>query len=106
MRRWVRRCSRLDFTNLPGDEQDVEQLTGGNMAEVVRIGETVRRPLRPWSGSVHKLLQRLEESGFVGAPRFLGVDERGREILSFVPGEIGGHPLIEAAMSEESLIAV
>jgi Ser/Thr protein kinase RdoA (MazF antagonist) len=36
---------------------------------------------------VHALLRHLEAVGFDGAPRFLGLDERGREILSFVEGE-------------------
>src|SRR4051794_38706397 len=107
MPRSARRCLRRDCISLPTDDRiDEEGLTGGKMAEGVRIRDTVRRPLRPWSGSVHKLLKRLEANGFKAAPQFLGIDEQNREILSFVPGEIGGHPLISAAMSENSLIVV
>jgi phosphotransferase family enzyme len=62
-------------------------LTGGRVNEgVVRVGETVRRPLRARSAFVHELLQHLERVGFDGAPRFGGIDGRGREILSFLPG--------------------
>jgi hypothetical protein len=50
----------------------------------VRVGDTVRRPMGPWSPAVHALLQHLD--GFDGAPRLLGVDERGREIIEYVPG--------------------
>ncbi|WP_433204520.1 aminoglycoside phosphotransferase family protein [Dactylosporangium sp. CS-047395] len=57
---------------------------------VVRIGATVRRPVHPWSPSVHALLAHLEAAGFTAAPRFLGVDELGREILDYLPGESGG----------------
>lgn len=54
---------------------------------VVRIGDTVRRQQSRNSACVHRLLRHLEVSGFDAAPRVLGVDENGREILSFLPGE-------------------
>jgi Ser/Thr protein kinase RdoA (MazF antagonist) len=37
---------------------------------------------------VHELLIHLEKRGVAGAPRFLGIDSAGREILSFVPGVV------------------
>jgi len=65
-------------------------LAGGwvTVGTVVRVGDTVRRPMRPNSTFAHGLLLRLERAGFDGAPRFLGVDERGREILRFLPGRL------------------
>jgi len=66
-----------------------EPLTGGNTsAEVVKVGSTVRRPTGPWTPSVHALLGHLERRGFDGAPRAIGIDERGREILTFVDGQV------------------
>jgi len=53
---------------------------------VVRIGDTVRRPLKSRSPFVHELLLHLEAKGFDAAPRFLGIDEQGREILSYISG--------------------
>lgn len=53
---------------------------------VVRVGDTVRRPMHPWSASVHELLRHLAEVGFPYSPRVLGVDEAGREVLSYVAG--------------------
>lgn len=62
-------------------------LVGGNItAGVVRIGDTVRRPSKATSGLSRAVLRHLEDIGFPHAPRFLGVDEQGREILSFAPG--------------------
>lgn len=61
-------------------------LSGGNVNVVVRVGDTVRRTMSPRSSEVHELLQHFERVGFDGAPRFLGIDDSGREILSFVPG--------------------
>jgi hypothetical protein len=60
-------------------------LVGGDVNVVVRVGDTVRRPQGP--EAVRALLEWYERIGFDGAPRFLGLDERGREILSFVEGE-------------------
>lgn len=63
-------------------------LTGGRITPgVVRIGDTVRRPVGEHSPFVHELLRHLEEHGFAKAPRFLGIDDQEREILSFLPGE-------------------
>lgn len=64
-------------------------LQGGNMSSgVVRIGDTVRRPAGPWTPAVHALLGHLHSAGFHGAPRPLGIDEHGREILTFIPGTV------------------
>jgi hypothetical protein len=60
-------------------------LEGGDMNLVVRVGDTVRRPPEP--SGVQALLGWYEQVGFDGAPRFRGIDEEGREILSFVAGE-------------------
>ena len=63
-------------------------LTGGLMTEgVVRVGDTVRRPLGPHSPFVHELLRHLEDVGCDAAPRLLGIDDRGREVLSFQHGD-------------------
>ncbi|TQS44086.1 aminoglycoside phosphotransferase family protein [Cryptosporangium phraense] len=55
-----------------------------------RVGDTVRRPLYPWSPSVHDLLLHLERIGFPYSPRFLGLDDEGREVLTYLEGESGG----------------
>ena len=69
---------------MPDEEIPLE---GGNLTEgVVRVGDTVRRPCRPSSDLTHAVLLHLEEVGFRHAPRFLGIDEQGREILTFAPG--------------------
>jgi hypothetical protein len=68
-------------------------LAGGDVTEgVVRVGDTVRRPVGPHSPLVHALLTHLESAGFEGAPRFLGIDESGREVLSYIDGEVAGRP--------------
>lgn len=72
-----------------------EQLAGGNMNAVVRIGNTVRRTAGPWTPQVHRLLAHLRSKGIEEAPEPLGFDEQGREILSFVPGLVGHAPLLE-----------
>lgn len=64
-------------------------LSGGNLSQVVRVGDTVRRSMRPWSTAVHGLLDHLAETGFTGAPRFLGIDGKGREILTYLEGDVG-----------------
>ena len=64
-------------------------LAGGSHSEVVRVGQTVRRMRRPWSLPVQDLLLHLEREGFDGAPRALGFDDYGREVLTYIEGEVG-----------------
>jgi Phosphotransferase enzyme family len=66
------------------------RLAGGNTGGAVRIGETVRRTSGAWTPSVHAVLRHLEAAGFSGAPRALGFDDQGREILSFLAGNVVG----------------
>ena len=65
-------------------------LGGGSHSEVVRVGQTVRRVSRSHSVSsaVFDLLRHVEREGFAGAPRALGFDDQGREVLSYI--DIGG----------------
>ncbi|WP_436535460.1 phosphotransferase [Actinoplanes sp. HUAS TT8] len=65
---------------------DAVILGGGRLtAGVVRVGETVRRPASPFTTM---LLTHLAQAGFHGVPRHLGRDELGRDILTFLPGDV------------------
>lgn len=72
------------------DEHSNEvELTGGRLTVgVVRVGATVRRPRKPCSPFVARLLRHLEQVGFAGAPRYLGLDELGRDVFSYVEGDV------------------
>lgn len=75
-----------------------EVLTGGNTTPgVVRVGDTVRRPRSRRSDFAAQVLASLESIGFPHSPRHLGVDEQGRDILSFIPGRTTDHPSQRAA---------
>jgi hypothetical protein len=65
-------------------------LRGGHSTPgVVRIGPYVHRPTAPNAPFVHDILGYLEHAGFDGAPRFVGLDASGREVLSFIAGDVG-----------------
>jgi Ser/Thr protein kinase RdoA (MazF antagonist) len=79
-------------------------LTGGRVSQdVVRVGATVRRPPGQNALLVRTLLKQLHERDFDGAPRYLGADERGREIFSFLSGDVP--PDLDAAIPDETLAA-
>ncbi len=67
-----------------------ERLPGGKDAGAELVDGTVRRPVRAWTSAVHDLLRHLEHGGFAGAPRALGFDDRGREVLTHLRGETVG----------------
>jgi tRNA A-37 threonylcarbamoyl transferase component Bud32 len=68
-------------------------LPGGYVTGPVRLGNTVRRRPAARAEFVHRLLQLFEGAAWHGAPRFLGVDEVGREVLSYVDGHAAWEPL-------------
>ena len=74
-------------------------LAGGDMNVVVRVGDTVRRPREP--PEVIALLEWYARVEFDGAPRYIGIDDRGREILSFVEGE----PAFPPVPSSDEVVA-
>jgi hypothetical protein len=61
-------------------------LPGGFVNSVVRVGGTVRRAQPDHAEFVHALLGLFEQHGWAGALRFVGIDSRGREILSYLQG--------------------
>jgi Phosphotransferase enzyme family len=85
-----------------------EVLSGGftNAGLITRVGDTVRRPCRPTSAATHALLEHLERVDFDGAPRFLGIDDQGREVLSYIPGEAVIPPYPDWALTDEALVSV
>ena len=82
-----------------------EPLVGGAdpHAGVVRVGDTVRRPASASSAAVRALLVHLEAVGFEGAPRFLDVDELGRDVLTFVDGDVPLPPYPSWALTDAAL---
>lgn len=80
-------------------------LLGGtaNRGLVHRVGDTVRRPMRPTSAATHALLRHLEDVGFDGAPRVLGIDDAGREVLTYVPGDAVTVPLPDWGLTDDAL---
>ena len=76
-----------DVGDAGGGETEQPTWLAGNVGGAWRIGGTVHRTTGPWTAAVHALLgflaSRLEHT-----PRVLGFDEQGREILTFLPGQV------------------
>ncbi|MGW5656780.1 phosphotransferase [Streptomyces humi] len=90
-----------------GERMSELPLPGGFVNAVVRVGATVRRPASPRTKFVSDLLRLLEAGGWSGAPRYLGRDDEGREVLSFLDGHVAWEPRQPAAVSsDESLVTV
>jgi hypothetical protein len=48
----------------------------------------------------------LADVGFAGAPRFLGTDSAGREVLTYIEGEVAGRPRPAWIADEDRLVSV
>lgn len=64
-----------------------EEFLAGNVGGAMRVGNTVRRPVGPWTPAVHALLRSLQ-GRLPHVPKVYGFDDRGREILDFMPGRV------------------
>lgn len=87
-------------------DRGAQPLTGGSVNPVVRIGDTVRRPTGPWTAAVHALLRHLERRGFTAAPRVLGIDDAGREMLTYLDGSAALRPWPDAFLRTSGMTAL
>jgi Ser/Thr protein kinase RdoA (MazF antagonist) len=83
-------------------------LAGGiaNLGQVVGVGDTVRRPASAFTDAIFALFDHLHMSGFDGVPRPLGLDDRGREILTFIEGDVPIPPFPRWSMTDDALASV
>jgi hypothetical protein len=86
-----------------GEEHHNGPLNSNGWTEVTRVGDTVRRPVRPFTATVHAFLRHLRDHGFEGAPLPLGYDADGREVLTYIPGEVPVEPVPEWAAGDHQL---
>ena len=80
------------------------ELAGGGINQVVRIGDAVHRPSAPWSPAQRELLTVLRAAG-LPVPAWRGMDDHGRDVLDYLPGEVGHYPLSEAVRREAALVS-
>lgn len=77
-----------------------EPLSGGNVSDpVVRVGDTVRKPVTAATPAIDAFLAHLVAAGLDGAPKTMGVDGLGRHVVEFIPGQLA-HDLPPMTLSE------
>jgi Phosphotransferase enzyme family len=84
-----------------------EPLAGGmgNRGEVLRVGDTVRRPVGEHSTAVSLLLEHLAAAGFP-APVPSGRDDEGRETFEWIEGDVPVPPFPAWSLTHEALASV
>lgn len=70
-----------------------EEAMPGGVDGAVRVGDEVRRTPGPWTPTVQRLLDHLRSRGLDWVPEPRGLDELGRDRVSFLPGEVPRYPL-------------
>jgi Phosphotransferase enzyme family len=76
-----------------------------NRGLVVRVGDTVLRPIAPCWPATHALLAHLAAVGFDGAPRVLAVTPS-TEVLTYMDGRAAVPPLAEDTLTDAALVSV
>jgi hypothetical protein len=82
-------------------------LSGGtaNRGLVIRVGDTVLRPIAPCRAATHALLAHLAAVGFDGAPRVLAVGTA-TEMLTYIHGQAALLPLPADMLTDAALVSV
>ncbi|TVZ04406.1 aminoglycoside phosphotransferase [Trebonia kvetii] len=82
-------------------------LFGGtaNRGRVLRIGDTVVRPVAPCRLATHALLGHLAAAGFDGAPRVLATGPV-TETLTYIAGRAAVPPLAADMLTDDALVSV
>jgi len=91
----------------PAAAVPVQNLAGGtaNRGRVVRIGDTVIRPVAPCWPATHALLAHLAAAGFDGAPRVLSADAS-TEMLTYIRGRAAVPPLTPDLLTDAALVSI
>lgn len=85
-----------------------DEILGGGLAnfgQVVRRGDVVERPAPPHAAALHRYLLALRDAGFDGVPEPKELRD-GREVLSFVPGDVAVPPYPDWSRTETALASV
>jgi hypothetical protein len=76
-----------------------------NRGLVVRVGDTVVRPIAPCWPATHALLAHLSAVGFDGAPRVLAASPS-TEVLTYMHGQAAVPPLPADTLTDAALVSV
>jgi Phosphotransferase enzyme family len=82
-------------------------LPGGtaNRGLVIRVGDTVLRPIAPCRRATHALLAHLSDVGFDGAPRVLAASAA-TETLTYIDGRAAVPPLPDDMLTDTALVSI
>lgn len=80
-----------------------KRLSGGNVSIVHRKGNYVYRSQKVGSERIHCYLKHLEAKQLSGVPRFVGIDETRREVLTYIEGETADYLLKSYMWSDKAI---
>jgi len=72
----------------------------------VRVGSTLRKEAGPWTPTIQALLRFLRDADFDLAPEPLGLDDRGREVMSWLEGTSATKPWPAHLVRDEGVMVL
>jgi 8-oxo-dGTP pyrophosphatase MutT (NUDIX family) len=77
-----------------------------NGADARIVGDRVVRDAAPWTEATHAWLAHLADRGVEAVPRPLGIDQYGREAVSYLPGQVSDGSWPEPLRTVDGMAAV
>jgi hypothetical protein len=88
------------------EQQEIPFSSGESNRNVVKVGDTVRKEPAENCEFVRKVMTELTNNNFNYSPKYLGVDDKGREIMTYVEGEQMNHTEISLDLMKQTFGAL
>lgn len=88
------------------EQQEISFSSGESKQKVVRVGDTVRKEPAENCDFIRKVMIELTNNDFHYSPRYLGMDDKGREIMTYIDGEQMNHTEISFDLIKQTLVVL
>lgn len=85
------------------NQEETPFTSGESNQKVVKVGNTVRKEPSENSELVRKVMTILSSNNFQYSPKYLGIDQKGREKMTYIEGEQMNHTEITIDLMKQTL---
>jgi len=85
------------------NHEEIPFTSGESNQKVVKVGDTVRKEPSENSELVREVMAVLSNNNFQYSPKYLGIDQKGREIMTYIEGEQMNHTEITVDLMKQTL---
>ena len=85
------------------NQEEIPFASGESNQKVVKVGNTVRKEPSENSEFVREVMTILSSNNFQYSPKYLGIDQKGREKMTYIEGEQMNHTEVTIDLMKQTL---